>query len=197
MTLAKYRRKSRVRRALCHLIPFVVAACVGATAIMVLDRNLPQEVIWGKIVPPTVLPGQPVTFHFGLRKFTEYGGVVTRWVTDANGQIFNLIPTPTVNDQVKDRGAEVEITKAFNVPCGMAVGDAKYHSITYLHSWWNLVQRVFPVQHEVVYPFTVKAGRYDNACSLTGGGQGIQGEPGEQGKTGPQGRAGENAPAPK
>ena len=186
MTLTKYYQKSWLRRALCHFFPFCLATILGALAIMVLDRNLPQEVIWGKIIPPVVLPGQPVQFHFGLKKYTEYGGYLKRWVTDVHGQVFPLTDSPTVSDQVKTYGIEKEITKDFTVPCGMGVGEAAYHSTAYLHSWWNIMQRVYPVTHDVEYPFMVATGRYKEACALTVGGdvgrqgaQGIQGIPGE------------------
>jgi hypothetical protein len=185
MTLPTYYKKSPLRRAFCHLLPMTFALCIGAFAIMVLDHNLPQEVIWGKIIPPTVLPGQPVTFHFGLKKYTEYGGTIKRWVTDVHEQVFSLSDSPTVSDQVKEYGVEQEITKGFTVPCGMGTGFAMYHSTAYLHSWWNIVQRIFPVSHDFEYPFTVTAGRFDDACSLVGGGQqGVQGEPGAPGAPG-------------
>lgn len=185
MTLTKYYQRSRLRRAVGHTIPFCVAVILGAFAIMVIDRNLPQEVIWGKIIPPVVLPGQPVTFHFGLKKYTEYGGTVKRWVTDVHEQVFPLSDSPTVSDQVKAYGVEKEITKDFIVPCGMGTGAAMYHSTAYLHSWWNIVQRWFPVSHQIDYPFVVQLGRYKDACALIGGSdvgqqgiQGIQGVPG-------------------
>lgn len=183
----KYPFTSLWRRVGCHLAPAITALILGAFAIMCMDRNLPQEVTWGKVVPPTVVAGQPVKFHFGLKKYTDYGGTLKRWITDSHGQIHPLTDSPTVNDQVKGYGVETEITKDFTVPCGIAVGSANYHSTAYVYAWWNLVQRVYPVSHDIAYEFNVQPGQWKNACGLTGGaGQGIQGI---QGIPGPQGDA--------
>jgi hypothetical protein len=188
MTLPQYYKKPLWCRASRHIIPMIVALCIGAVAIMIVDRNLSQEVVWGKVVPPTVVAGQPVHFHFGLKKFSEYGGTVKRWVTDINGQVYPLSDSPTVSDKVKEYNVETEITKEFSVPCGIAVGRAAYHSTTSLYAWWNLVQRLYPVEHDIQYDFDVRVGQWKDAqgkeaCGLSTN-QGLQGIPGPQGQAG-------------
>jgi hypothetical protein len=165
MTLASYRKKSPLRRAFCHILPFCFAVCIGALAIMAFDRNSPAQIVWGKIIPPIVVAGQPIEFHFDLIKFSDYGGTLKRWVTDAHGQVYPIVSTPTVSAEIKETGVEQEITKKFAVPCGIAVGEAAYHSTASVYSWWNIVQRFFPVDHNITYPFTVKFGTWAGACA--------------------------------
>ena len=186
MNLPEYYKKPLWCRIVRHLIPMTVALCIGALAIMALDRADPVTVIWGKVIPPVVVAGQPVTFHFGLIKHAEYGGHIHRWIVDAHGQVYAL----TDSDLMGTGGnypfeQEKEIVKGFPVPCGIGTGPAVYHSETHLWKYWNLAQRFWPVQKEIHYPFDVKQGSYANACGLSQPGeQGIQGVPGKQGPTG-------------
>ena len=188
---AKACAMTKWHRVFLHVAPATVALVIGALAIMILDRNLPQEIVWGKIIPPSALPGEPVKFHFGLKKYTEYSGTVKRWVTDVHGQVFPLSNSSTVSDQIKSIGVEQEITKDFSVPCGMAAGSAAYHSTAYLHSWWNVAQWIYPVSHDIAYSFIVKNGSYGNVCAVSGGaGSGEQGIQGDRGATGAPGAPG-------
>jgi hypothetical protein len=168
----------------------IVSACIGAFAIMALDRQDPVTVIWGKVVPPIVVAGQSVTFHFGLIKHANYSGHIHRWVVDSHGQVYPLTDSELLGTKFAFE-QEKEIVKDFPVPCGIGVGPATYHSETHLWKSANLVQWVWQVQKEIEYPFVVKQGSYVNACGLSQpGGQGIQGIPGIPGIPGKQGPTG-------
>jgi hypothetical protein len=189
MTLNRYYQKPPWRRALCHFIPFAIAAVIGAIAIMAMDREFPLIIVWGKVVPPIVEPGQDVTFHYSAIKDSEYGGNVVRWIVDSKGVVFHLADTPTYGDRLK-LNVEGEVVKDFPVPCGIGVGSATYHSETALYKNWNLVQWLFPVKRHLEYPFVVKQGQHNAACGFNVGSgvpgiQGLKGEPGATGATGP------------
>ena len=184
MSLPEYYRKSPGRRALCHVVPMFVALCVGALAIMAMDRNSPATVVWGKIIPPEVIAGQPVTFHYGSIRHHDYGGHIKRWIVDIHGQIFNLADTGVFGDKFPIN-VEAEVVKDFVVPCGIAIGKATYHSDAALYAKWNFMQWLFPVHREIHYPFVVNPGSYDGVCAGHAeqrgpqGLQGIQSTPGE------------------
>ena len=184
---------SMFRTVLCHAAPALIALCIGALSIMIVDRSLPFTQTWGKIVPPIVMAGQEVTFHFELYRHTSYGGTVQRWIVDSKGVIFTLKDTGTVND-IAPLDQAKEIIKSFPVPCGIGTGPAMYHSNAQVYTWWNLVQRFFwPVEAHVNYPFTVKPGFYDNACAHINeqaGPTGPTGPAGPAGPAGPQGKSG-------
>lgn len=190
MTLTKYYQRPLWRRALGHILPFCVALCIGALAIMTVDRRLPNAIVWGKIIPPAVLAGETIEFHYGEIKHTDYSGHVHRWIVDAKGIVYNLTDVPTIGEHIPTLGIEREVVRAFPVPCGISVGAAMYHSHVDMWAWWNLVQRIFPVTRDVTFPFSVKPGTYGDTCGLgTQGPRGQQGEQGQQGVQGPPGRA--------
>ena len=192
MNLPEYYRKTLFRRILCHILPMGVAAVIGAVAIMIVDREDPVSVLWGKVIPPVVTPGQVVTFHYGSIKHDEYGGNITRWIVDGRGLVFHLTDTGVSGDKL-ERYKEGEVVKEFPVPCGISVGGATYHSEASLYKKWNLVQYMWPIKRHINYPFTVIQSPHNTACGFTGdlggGGQGLQGVQGEPGKTGPAGGA--------
>jgi hypothetical protein len=163
MTLRQYYKKPPWRRALCHILPMGLALCVGALAIMAIDRDDPVAISWGKIVPPEVVAGQPITFHYGSIRHHDYGGTIKRWIVDVHGQVFNLSETGVSGDKLP-MNVEGEVVKDFVVPCGIAVGAAEYHADSALYSKWNFVQRLFPVHREIKYPFIVLNGAFDDAC---------------------------------
>jgi hypothetical protein len=170
-----------LKRASNQVVPAIVALFIGAFAVMAVDRNSPVDVVWGKIVPPEVYAGQPITFHYGSIKYTDYGGNIKRWVVDVNGSIYFLTDTDTVGQKL-EYNKEAEVVKSFVVPCGIAVGPAMYHSDAALYAWWNIVQWIFPIHREIKYPFSVIPGAHNGVCA-------VQGEPGKQGPPGIQGPA--------
>jgi hypothetical protein len=180
MNLTDYYKRSRWSRALCHIIPMCVALCLGALAIMTIDRDGPVSVVWGKIIPPEVIAGQPVTFHYGSIRHHDYGGHIKRWVVDVHDQIFNLSDTGVSGDNLP-MYVEGEVVKKFDVPCGIAVGPATYHSDAALYAKWNFMQRLFPVHREIHYSFVVQNGSFDGVCAGHGPQQGTQGLQGVQG----------------
>jgi hypothetical protein len=157
-----------------------VSLCIGAFAIMAIDRDDPVSVVWGKVIPPEVIAGQPVTFHYGSIRHHDYGGHIKRWVVDVHDQIFNLSDTGVSGDNLPMYIAG-EVVKKFDVPCGIAVGTATYHSDAALYAKWNFMQRLFPVHREIHYPFVVKNGSFDGVCAGNGPQQGTQGLQGVQG----------------
>lgn len=180
-----------------HVIPALVALFIGANAIAVIDRSLPFVQTWGHIVPPTVVAGQEVSFHFELYKIASYGGTIHRWIVDAHGIIFNLKDTPTTGDILPFNKA-TEVVKKFPIPCGISIGPAVYHSDTETYVWWNLVQRfIWPLHNEVHYPFTVVPGYASGECShgVTEDGNKV-GPAGPQGIPGPQGPPGKSTTGP-
>lgn len=190
MNLPTYYKKPLWCRAMRHLIPMTVAAFIGAGGIMLVDRADPVTVVWGKIIPPIVEPGQIITFHFGLIKHSDYSGHIHRWISDAHGVVLNLTDSNLVGDKLPFEH-ETEIVKDFPVPCGIGVGPAVYHSETHLWKYVNLAQWIWPVQKEVHYPFIVKQGAHNAACGFNeDGAPGKQGVPGIQGEPGKQGPAG-------
>lgn len=185
---------SMFRTVLCHAAPALIALCIGALSIMIVDRSLPFTQTWGRIVPPVVMAGQDVTFHFELYRHVAYDGVVQRWIVDANGIVYHLKDTDTAS-AIAPLNKATEIVKSFPIPCGISVGPAKYHSVALVHTWWNLVQRfIWPVPNEVDYPFTVVPGVYGHACANTRGLTGLTGPAGPQGI---QGTPGVNATGSK
>ena len=179
-----------------HILPAVVALFIGANAIAVMDRTSPFVQTWGKIVPPTVMRGQEVSFHFELYKIVSYGGTIHRWIVDAHGIVFNLKDTPITGGDVPFNKA-TEVVKKFPIPCGISVGPAMYHSDAETYVWWNLVQRfIWPLHKYVQYPFTVIQGPHNTECGFTGDST-ERGPAGPQGVQGIQGEPGKNAPAPK
>lgn len=188
-TLREYYLRPLWRRALCHIFPMTAAALFGVFLIQLTNRSNPVDINWGKIIPPNVVAGQPVTFHFGLTRHADYGGKIQRWIVDARGLVFALTDSLIVGaTQPLDK--EIEIVKAFPIPCGISVGAASYHSSTQLWADMNVVQRWFwPVKRELQYPFIVTPGSFPNSCALAGP-QGEQGDKGEQGVKGSQGPAG-------
>ena len=140
-----------------------LATCIGALAIMAMDRNSPVTGSWGRVIPPVVFAGQQVTFHYGSIRHHDYGGTIKRWIVDVHGQVFTLSETGVFgNDLPIDK--EGEIVKKFNVPCGIATGPANYYSDAALYAKWNFVQRLFPIHREIHYAFTVKPGVLEGTC---------------------------------
>lgn len=180
-----------------HVLPALIALFIGANAIAVLDRSLPFVQTWGRIVPPTVLAGQVVEFHFELYKIAAYGGTVHRWIVDAHGIVSNLKDGPTSSDGLPFNKA-TEVVKKFPVPCGISVGPAMYHSDTELYVWWNLVQRfIWPLHNEVQYGFTVAPGYASGECAHGVSKDGNKvGPAGPQGVPGPQGPPGKSTVGP-
>jgi hypothetical protein len=163
----KSRTSTRRVRAISYfrVLPALVSLFIGACTIMVIDRSLPFVQTWGRIVPPTVMAGQTVTFHFELYKLSSYGGPIHRWIVDAHGVIFNLKDAPTTSDQLPFN-QPTEVVKNFPIPCGISVGPATYRSDAEVYTWWNLVQRfIRPLHNEVHYAFTVTPGNAPGKCS--------------------------------